>query len=91
MYKTLILSLILSLLSPLAMAASSLTITPIDYTYHDKLVALGSTLTVPYQITNNTPKTLYKVTAVGLPKGIKSSLCATIAPKSICVLKLKID
>jgi len=84
-------SLVLSLLAPIAMAASSLSIRPMDYTYHDKMIALGSTLTIPYQITNNTTQTLYNVKAALLPSGISSSVCTTLAPKSSCTLNLKID
>ncbi len=88
--KVMIISLCLSLLSPLALGSSSMSITPVDYSYHEPAIALGTTLTVPYLIKNNSPIPLFNVTAKRLPSGITSSNCAKIVPYGSCQLKLKI-
>ncbi|MGL5741958.1 MAG: hypothetical protein ACRCXC_05130 [Legionella sp.] len=76
------------LLSSIAIARPLLTISPQDYTYHDPAVARGTSLTVPYTITNNTPATLYQVTASQLPKGVISSVCHKLESASSCTLNL---
>lgn len=84
------LALSLYLLSPLVIALPLLTITPQDYTYHDQVVALGTLLTVPYTITNNTPVTLSQVTASNLSQGLSSSVCPTLAAGGSCTLYITI-
>jgi sphingomyelin phosphodiesterase acid-like 3 len=82
--------LLSALLSSSIMAMPLVGITPNDYSYHDQSAALGTTITVPYLVTNNTPATLSSITATGLPSGITSTTCANIAPHSSCTLKISI-
>src|SRR5690348_16834181 len=72
------------------LARPLITITPQDYTYHDQSVAQNSSLTVPYTITNNTPATLYQVTASKLPHGVTSSVCPLLEPGSSCTLNITV-
>ncbi|VEB36468.1 acid sphingomyelinase-like phosphodiesterase [Legionella sainthelensi] len=85
-----VLAVIIYLLSSVAIALPLVTITPQDYTYHDQAVASGTSLTVPYTITNNTPATLYQVMASDLPKGVTSSVCPILISGSSCTLNLTI-
>ena len=79
------------LLSSPVVAAPLLTITPNDYTYHDSTVALGSVLTIPYTVTNNTPVTLSNITASHLPAGITATTCTSIAANGgSCTLTLTV-
>jgi predicted phosphodiesterase len=90
-YSILSTTLIISLLSPLALASSAISIKPKDYSYHDQNMALGSSIDVPYLITNNTSSTLYNVKARHLSRGMSSSVCQTLAPNSSCILNINIQ
>jgi len=86
-----VVALSLLMLSSLALAEPLLTIVPADYTYQDPAAALGATLSIPYQITNNTPATLTNISASQLATGITSSTCDTIAPNGgQCTLTLTV-
>jgi len=88
--EQIVLGIIIYLLSFVAIALPLVTITPQDYTYHDQVVARGTSLTVPYTITNYTPATLYEVTATNLAKGVISSVCPVLIPAGSCTLTLTI-
>lgn len=90
MYNLLLKTLVLCLISPVVFAGSVLSITPQNYSNRDQNIALGSTLTVPYQINNYSNNTLYKVSAKNLPVGVSSTVCPKLAPNSSCILNLKI-
>ncbi len=73
------LTLVLCALSSWANAQPLLTITPADYTYHDPAAAAGSTLTIAYTVTNNTPATLTQITASHLPTGMTATSCPSLS------------
>lgn len=79
------------LMSSSVIAARLLTITPMDYSYHNPAAAMGTTLTIQYQITNNTSVTLGDVSASHLPAGMTSSHCSALSANGgTCVLTITI-
>lgn len=83
-------AIVLYLLASVAIALPLITITPENYTYHDPAIAHGTSLVVPYTITNNTHATLKKVIASNLPIGVTSSACPVLVPGGSCSLNLAI-
>lgn len=76
--KNSILAFILMAIPAAALASNALKISPIGYQYHDPAVATGSSISIPYEITNEGRKPFKNVFATFLPIGASATRCSNL-------------